>query len=185
AKAFGFLVKGLPVGMIASINSLPNLRQLLTAGHSLHMKGLCHPYSLGESGGTPVPNDLCLGDDEFGYNPRSLLLTGPNMGGKLTILRCYSCSPGFLRSCEMCVVLSPVDIIFTRLGATDRIMTGESTFLIECAERNSFGLCKMLLNTLSLFFDELGRGTSTFDGYAIIAYAVFRHLVEKVKGVDY
>ncbi|GJW74375.1 DNA mismatch repair protein MSH7 [Tanacetum coccineum] len=43
----------------------------------------------------------------------------------------------------------------------------------------------MLLKTLSLFFDELGRGTSTFDGYAIIAYAVFRHLVEKVKGVDY
>nr|GEW57718.1 DNA mismatch repair protein MSH7 [Tanacetum cinerariifolium] len=56
-------------------------------GPSLHMKGLCHPYALGESGGTPVPNDLCLGDNEFGYNPRTLLLTGPNMGGKSTILR--------------------------------------------------------------------------------------------------
>ncbi|GJZ11094.1 DNA mismatch repair protein MSH7 [Tanacetum coccineum] len=171
AKAFGFLVKGLPVGMIASINSLPNLRQLLTAGHSLHMKGLCHPYALGDSGGTHVPNDLCLGDDEFGYNPRGYCKGFLQLGSYVL--------------CEMCVVLSPVDIIFTRLGATDRIMTGESTFLIECAERNSFGLCKMLLKTLSLFFDELGRGTSTFDGYAIIAYAVFRRLVEKVKGVDY
>ena len=56
-------------------------------GPSLHMKGLCHPYALGESGGTPVSNDLCLGDNEFGYNPRTLLLTGPNMGGKSTILR--------------------------------------------------------------------------------------------------
>lgn len=56
-------------------------------GPSLHMKGLCHPYALGGSGGTPVPNDLCLGDNEFGYNPRTLLLTGPNMGGKSTILR--------------------------------------------------------------------------------------------------
>ncbi|GJW48293.1 DNA mismatch repair protein MSH7, partial [Tanacetum coccineum] len=85
-------------------------------GPSLHMKGLCHPYALGESGGTPVPNDLCLGDNEFGYNPRTLLLTGPNMGGKVFL--------GSYVPCEMCI-LSPVDIIFTRLGATDRIMTGE------------------------------------------------------------
>lgn len=56
-------------------------------GPTLHMKGLCHPYALGESGGTPVPNDLCLGDNELGYNPRTLLLTGPNMGGKSTLLR--------------------------------------------------------------------------------------------------
>lgn len=58
-----------------------------STGPTLHMKGLWHPYALGESGGTPVPNDLCLGDHEFGYSPRTLLLTGPNMGGKSTLLR--------------------------------------------------------------------------------------------------
>ena len=56
-------------------------------GPTLHIRGLCHPYALGESGGMPVPNDLCLGDNETGYNPRTLLLTGPNMGGKSTLLR--------------------------------------------------------------------------------------------------
>lgn len=150
-------------------------------GPTLHMKGLCHPYALGESGGTTVPNDLCLGDNEFGYNPRTLLLTGPNMGGKSTLLRATCLAVilaqlGCYVPCESCV-LSPVDIIFTRLGATDRIMTGESTFLIECTETAS--VLQNASQDSLVILDELGRGTSTFDGYAI-AYAVFRHLVEKV-----
>ncbi|MED6183075.1 DNA mismatch repair protein msh7 [Stylosanthes scabra] len=78
--------------------------------------------------------------------------------------------------CENCV-LSVVDIIFTRLGATDRIMTGESTFYIECTETAS--VLQNATQDSLVILDELGRGTSTFDGYAI-AYAVFRHLIEKV-----
>ncbi|KAK4368411.1 hypothetical protein RND71_012203 [Anisodus tanguticus] len=152
-----------------------------TGGPTLNIKGLWHAYALGESGGLPVPNDLHLGGNTNIRYPRTLLLTGPNMGGKSTLLRatclavimaqlgCYV--PG-----ETCV-LSLVDIIFTRLGATDRIMTGESTFFIECTETASV-LQNATHNSLVLL-DELGRGTSTFDGYAI-AYAVFRHLVEMV-----
>ncbi|XP_055825001.1 DNA mismatch repair protein MSH7 isoform X2 [Solanum dulcamara] len=99
-------------------------------GPTLNIKGLWHPYALGESGGLHVPNNLHLGGNANIRYPRSLLLTGPNMGGKSTLLRatclavimaqlgCYV--PG-----ETCV-LSLVDIIFTRLGATDRIMTGET-----------------------------------------------------------
>ncbi|KAL1563396.1 Mismatch repair protein msh3 [Salvia divinorum] len=147
----------------------------------LHMEGLWHPYALDENGGAPVPNDIILGEDGSSCAPVTLLLTGPNMGGKSTLLRatclavvlaqlgCYV--PG--RTCT----LSVVDIIFTRLGATDRIMTGESTFLIECTETASV-LQNATKNSL-VILDELGRGTSTFDGYAI-AYAVFRHLVESV-----
>ncbi|KAL7093523.1 hypothetical protein ACP275_11G045500 [Erythranthe tilingii] len=147
----------------------------------LRLKGLWHPYALSESGGLPVPNDIYLGGDGSSYLPGTLLLTGPNMGGKSTLLRATCLAVilaqlGCYVPCETCT-LSVVDIIFTRLGAADRIMTGESTFLIECTETASV-LQNATPNSLVLL-DELGRGTSTFDGYAI-AYAVFRHLVESV-----
>ncbi|KAK3041651.1 hypothetical protein RJ639_001461 [Escallonia herrerae] len=150
-------------------------------GPTLNIKGLWHPYALGENGGLPVPNDIHLGEVTDGYLPRTLLLTGPNMGGKSTLLRATCIAVvlaqlGCYVPCELCV-LSLVDIIFTRLGATDRIMTGESTFLIECTETAS--VLQNATQDSLVILDELGRGTSTFDGYAI-AYAVFRHLVEKV-----
>ncbi|KAH9604844.1 hypothetical protein KSS87_008848 [Heliosperma pusillum] len=150
-------------------------------GPVLKIKGLWHPFALGEHG-VPVPNDLVLGEDSIEHLPRTLLLTGPNMGGKSTLLRAVCVAVvlaqlGCYVPCDMCT-LSVADIIFTRLGATDRIMTGESTFYIECAETAS--VLQSATQDSLVLLDELGRGTSTFDGYAI-AYAVFRHLVEKVK----
>ncbi|KAK7380013.1 hypothetical protein VNO78_32344 [Psophocarpus tetragonolobus] len=147
----------------------------------LNMKGLWHPFALGDSGCLPVSNDVILGENEEGCHPRTLLLTGPNMGGKSTLLRstCLAvimAQLGCYVPCESCV-LSVVDIIFTRLGAKDRIMTGESTFFIECTETAS--VLQNATQDSLVILDELGRGTSTFDGYAI-AYAVFRHLIEKV-----
>ncbi|PNY08616.1 DNA mismatch repair protein msh7-like, partial [Trifolium pratense] len=147
----------------------------------LKMKGLWHPFALGETGREPVPNDMILGENEDGNHPRTLLLTGPNMGGKSTLLRATCLAVimaqlGCYVPCENCV-LSVVDIIFTRLGATDRIMAGESTFFIECTETAS--VLQNATQDSLVILDELGRGTSTFDGYAI-AYAVFRHLIEKV-----
>jgi len=53
----------------------------------LKMKGLWHPFALGETGREPVPNDMILGENEGRHHPRTLLLTGPNMGGKSTLLR--------------------------------------------------------------------------------------------------
>ncbi|XP_047949735.1 DNA mismatch repair protein MSH7 isoform X2 [Salvia hispanica] len=171
-------------GVMCRPNVLPHAtvtNSFMAKNPVLHMEGLWHPYALDENGGAPVPNDIILGEDGSSCTPVTLLLTGPNMGGKSTLLRatclavvlaqlgCYV--PG--RTCT----LSVVDIIFTRLGATDRIMTGESTFLIECTETASV-LQNATKNSL-VILDELGRGTSTFDGYAI-AYAVFRHLVESV-----
>ncbi|KAK4391641.1 DNA mismatch repair protein MSH7 [Sesamum angolense] len=152
-----------------------------TMSPTLHMKGLWHPYALGENGGLPVPNDIDLGGDGRTHSPCSLLLTGPNMGGKSTLLRATCLAVimaqlGCYVPCESCT-LSVVDIIFTRLGAADRIMTGESTFLIECTETAS--VLRNATQKSLVLLDELGRGTSTFDGYAI-AYAVFRHLVESV-----
>ncbi|XP_042066393.1 DNA mismatch repair protein MSH7-like isoform X1 [Salvia splendens] len=184
------VLRSFAISAISSCGAMcrPNVLSHATVTNSLtatnpilHMEGLWHPYALDENGGAPVPNDIILGEDGSSCTPVTLLLTGPNMGGKSTLLRatclavvlaqlgCYV--PG--RTCT----LSVVDIIFTRLGATDRIMTGESTFLIECRETASV-LQNATKNSL-VILDELGRGTSTFDGYAI-AYAVFRHLVESV-----
>ncbi|KAG6599446.1 DNA mismatch repair protein MSH7, partial [Cucurbita argyrosperma subsp. sororia] len=150
-------------------------------GPVLQINGLWHPYALVENGESPVPNDMILGPDRDGYHPHTLLLTGPNMGGKSTLLRstCLAvilAQLGCYVPCETCT-LSVVDTIFTRLGATDRIMTGESTFLVECSETAS--VLQHATQDSLVILDELGRGTSTFDGYAI-AYAVFRHLIEKV-----
>ncbi|XP_031269580.1 DNA mismatch repair protein MSH7 isoform X2 [Pistacia vera] len=149
-------------------------------GPILKIKGLWHPFALAESG-LPVPNDIILGEDSDGYHPSTLLLTGPNMGGKSTLLRATCLTVilaqlGCFVPSAMCI-LSITDIIFTRLGATDRIMTGESTFLVECTETAS--VLQNATQDSLVILDELGRGTSTFDGYAI-AYAVFRHLIEKV-----
>ncbi|KAM0918681.1 hypothetical protein ACQ4PT_008711 [Festuca glaucescens] len=148
----------------------------------LRMKGLWHPYAFAESATGLVPNDLSLGQDLSGHNRFALLLTGPNMGGKSTIMRatCLAivlAQLGCYVPCTSCE-LTPADSIFTRLGATDRIMSGESTFLVECTETAS--VLQNATEDSLVLLDELGRGTSTFDGYAI-AYAVLRHLVEQVR----
>ncbi|KAG6546638.1 hypothetical protein Mapa_011827 [Marchantia paleacea] len=155
---------------------------LRKGGSVLHIEGLWHPYASGGQDGAFVPNDIELGRVTGSINaPRAMLLTGPNMGGKSTLLRatclavimaqlgCYV--PG-----EECK-LSPVDTIFTRLGASDRIMAGESTFMVECNEAAS--VLHHATSDSLVILDELGRGTSTFDGYAI-AYAVFHRLVNSL-----
>ena len=104
-------------------------------------------------------------------------------GGKSTLLR-TTCVAAILAQMgcpvpAMRLTLSPVDAVYTRIGATDRIISGESTFMVECAE------CAAILDRATrdslVIFDELGRGTSTFDGYAI-AHAVLDHMVAGSRG---
>ena len=73
--------------------------------------------------------------------------------------------------------LTPVDRVFTRIGASDRILEGKSTFYVEMEETKN--ILRFATNRSLAIIDELGRGTSTFDGYAI-AHAVLTYLVNKV-----
>jgi DNA mismatch repair protein MSH6 len=73
--------------------------------------------------------------------------------------------------------LTPVDRVFTRIGASDRILEGKSTFYVEMEETKN--ILRFATNRSLAIVDELGRGTSTFDGYAI-AHAVLTYLINKV-----
>ncbi|XP_005181193.2 probable DNA mismatch repair protein Msh6 [Musca domestica] len=123
------------------------------------------------SSDTYIPNGLSLGCND---TPALSLLTGPNMGGKSTLMRqvgllTVMAQIGAHVPAESCR-LSLVDRIFTRLGAQDDIMSGHSTFLVELNE-TSLILKHATANSLVLL-DELGRGTATYDGTAIAASVV-------------
>ncbi|XP_023267607.1 DNA mismatch repair protein Msh6 [Seriola lalandi dorsalis] len=134
-----------------------------------------------------IPNDIFIGcpgsgeTDEDKGHALCVLVTGPNMGGKSTLMR--QCGLVIIIAQLGCYVpaeslrFTPVDRVFTRLGASDRIMAGESTFFVELSETASI-LHHATKHSLVLL-DELGRGTATYDGTAI-ASAVVKELAEKI-----
>jgi DNA mismatch repair protein MutS len=125
---------------------------------------------------TFIPNDVT-----FELAARVLLVTGPNMAGKSTILRQIGIAVlmAQLGSYVPCTAatIGVVDRLFTRVGASDNLARGQSTFMVEMSETSAI-LHSATAKSLVLL-DEIGRGTSTYDGVAI-AWAVSEHLHDRV-----
>lgn len=127
-----------------------------------------------------VPNDIDLSMSET----RGILLTGPNMGGKSSYVRSIAlisimAQIGSFVPAEN-ATLGLLDSIFTRMGAEDNMMKGESTFMVELGETSE--ILRMAGERSLVILDELGRGTSTHDGVAI-AEAVLDHIIRERKGL--
>ena len=126
--------------------------------------------------GSFIPNDIVLDDRQ-----RVMLLTGPNMAGKSTILRqagllVVMAQLGSFVPAERAAI-GVMDRVFTRVGASDNLGRGQSTFMVEMAEASAI-LHGATARSLVLL-DEIGRGTSTYDGVAI-AWAVTEHLHDRI-----
>ena len=124
-----------------------------------------------------IPNDIIMDK-----TTDVLLITGPNMAGKSTYMRQFAITAimaqiGCFVPCKSCSI--PIfDKIFTRIGASDDLVSGESTFMIEMKEANN-AISEATPNSLILF-DELGRGTATYDGMSL-AQSILEYIHDKIK----
>ena len=175
-----------------ALAELDVLNNLAERAHSLN---LCkpvfqdHPGVLIKGGRHPVieqvinkpfiPNDTVLSEKE-----RTLMITGPNMGGKSTYMRQTAlivllAHIGSFVPAEQ-VAIGPIDRVFTRIGAADDLASGRSTFMVEMTETAN------ILHNASekslVLIDEIGRGTSTFDGLSL-AFACVNYLTEKIRAL--
>lgn len=124
-----------------------------------------------------IPNDLHLAKGQH-----ALLITGPNMGGKSTYMRQTAlivllAHIGSYVPAEQ-VRLGPIDKIFTRIGASDDLSSGRSTFMVEMTE--TAHILRQATSQSLVLIDEIGRGTSTHDGMAL-AYACCAYLVNQIQ----
>src|SRR3954462_7598124 len=153
-------------------------KPLMHAGHELAATDVRHAVVERFAADAFVPNDVRLDDDAC----QLVILTGPNMGGKSTYLRqtallCLMAQAGSFVPART-AKLPIVDRIFARVGAADNIARGQSTFMVEMQE--TANILHSATSRSLVILDEIGRGTSTFDGLSI-AWAVAEYLASNTR----
>ena len=154
------------------------VRPTITQDNVLNIVGGKHPVLAEQLREKFVPNDVNMEHK----NNRLLIITGPNMSGKSTYIRqtallCLLAQTGSFIPCEQATI-GLADRIFTRVGASDELTKGLSTFMLEMVET-----ANILNNATSrslVILDEVGRGTSTYDGLSL-AWAVSEHIALRLK----
>ena len=151
-----------------------------SSGTHIDVKGARHPMIEQLLRDAYVPNDISLSNQPS--STRALLVTGPNMGGKSSYVRSVAliaimAQIGSYVPCDS-ADLGILDAVFTRMGAFDNMMAGESTFMVELSETSD--ILKLATDRSLVVLDELGRGTSTHDGMAI-AGSVLDYMVREKK----
>lgn len=173
--------------IVAEIDSLSSLaesaikngyvRPMVDNSGIISIKDGRHPVVERKTADAFIPNDFNINQD----TARLLLITGPNMSGKSTYLRSAALISlmahigSFVPAKSAQIGL--LDRIFTRVGASDNLSKGESTFMVEMVETSNI-LANATKNSL-IILDEIGRGTSTFDGVSI-AWSVAEHILNKI-----
>lgn len=152
-------------------------RPQITKNRDIQITDGKHPVIEQKLGSSFIPNNTQLTDDQSLW-----VITGPNMGGKSTYLRQVA-QLSIMAQCgsfipAVSAQLPLLDRIFTRIGASDNVAEGKSTFLVEMEE--TAHICQYATQNSLVILDEVGRGTSTFDGLAI-AQAVIEYLYTHVK----
>ena len=153
------------------------VRPTLTEDKMIKMIDCRHPVVEQVMKDKYIPNDIIMDK-----TTDILLITGPNMAGKSTYMRqcaitVIMAQMGCFVPCKSCII--PIfDKIFTRIGASDDLVSGESTFMVEMKEANN-AISEATENSLILF-DELGRGTATYDGMSL-AQAILEYIHDKIK----
>ncbi|MDY2889602.1 MAG: DNA mismatch repair protein MutS [Candidatus Caccosoma sp.] len=165
----------------AEVSSLNHyVRPTFNTNNTLEVKNGRHPVMEAINKlNTYVPNDVTINDNEH-----FILISGPNMGGKSTFMKQVALASimaqmgCFVAADSACLPI--FDGIFTRIGASDDLISGQSTFMIEMNEVN-YALQHSSEHSLILF-DEVGRGTATFDGMAL-AQAIIEYICDKKKSI--
>lgn len=164
---------------LATVANQPNYcKPEFTSETSIEVVGGRHPMVEQLLIDAYVPNDISL----YAASKRAMIVTGPNMGGKSSYVRQVALISIMAQIGSYVPAASArlglLDAVFTRMGAFDNMMAGESTFMVELSETSD--ILKMATDKSLVILDELGRGTSTHDGVAI-AHAVLDYVVREVE----
>ena len=177
SKSLAFLDVIISFSSVSEDNNY--VRPVITDKKEVRLIEARHPVVEKVLDGEFVSNDIIISDDKY-----LALITGPNMGGKSTYMRQMAiivimAQIGCFVPCKE-AILPIFDQIFTRIGASDDLVAGESTFMVEMKEANN--AIENASEKSLILFDELGRGTATYDGISL-AQAIIEYIHDNIKAI--